>query len=209
MSPQNLPFAVPSPSTYPHAGGAVLIMSRILVLFLGAFLALAGISPAKAQVTKAQATWQQQLQRELPLLGHRNWILIVDSAYPLQTSPGVETLETNTSQTDVVREVLKQLSGSPHVRPTVFMDAELPFVTEADAPGIGRYKEEIAAILSGQQITSLRHEEIISKIDEAGRAFHVLVLKTTLTLPYTSVFLQLNCKYWSDAAEKTLRSKLK
>lgn len=31
--------------------------------------------------------WKQQLDRELPLLGHRNWILVVDKAFPMQTSP--------------------------------------------------------------------------------------------------------------------------
>jgi hypothetical protein len=40
------------------------------------------------------AAWQTKLQQELPLLGHRNWIVVVDSAYPWQTSPGIETVET-------------------------------------------------------------------------------------------------------------------
>ena len=38
-----------------------------------------------------------------------------------------------------------------------------------------------------------------------GKTFHIVILKTTLTVPYTSVFLQLNCKYWSDDAEGQLR----
>ena len=29
-----------------------------------------------------------------------------------------------------------------------------------------------------------------------------------MTIPYTSVFIQLNCKYWSDAAEARLRAKM-
>lgn len=28
--------------------------------------------------------WQSKLQEKLPLLGHRNWIVITDMAYPLQ-----------------------------------------------------------------------------------------------------------------------------
>jgi hypothetical protein len=38
-------------------------------------------------------------------------------------------------------------------------------------------------------------------IDQAGKNFHVLVLRTTPDDPYTSGFIQLNCEYWSNAAE--------
>jgi len=31
-------------------------------------------------------TWQEELERMLPLMGHRNWVLIVDKAFPLQGS---------------------------------------------------------------------------------------------------------------------------
>jgi hypothetical protein len=38
--------------------------------------------------------WKEQLRDELPLLGHRNWIAVVDSAYPLQNSPGIKMIAT-------------------------------------------------------------------------------------------------------------------
>jgi len=144
----------------------------------------------------------------MPLLGHRNWILIVDSAYPLQSSPGVETVETDASQLDVVQAVLDTVNHSIHVRPDVFMDAELPFVSDQDAPGVSAYRTRIAALLHPWKIQSLPHEQIIARIADAGKTFHVLVLKTTMTIPYTSVFIQLNCKYWSDDAEGRLRAKM-
>jgi D-ribose pyranose/furanose isomerase RbsD len=149
--------------------------------------------------------WQSRLAHILPLLGHRNWIMIVDSAYPLQSSSGVETIETNTDQMDVIRQVLTAINGSIHVRPIVYMDAELPYVPEKDAPGVSSYREGIKSVLAGQKITSLPHEQIIAKVDEVGKTFHIVVLKTTMTVPYTSVFLQLNCKYWSDDAEAQMR----
>ena len=43
------------------------------------------------------------------------------------------------------------------------------------------------------------------ELDEAGKSFHVLLLKSKLTLPYTTVFLQLDCGYWSNEAEQNLR----
>ena len=84
----------------------------------------------------ATPDWNKQLVGTMPLLGHRNWILIVDSAYPLQTSPGVETIETNAAQLEVVRTVLSEIENSIQVRPVVFMDAELPFISDSDAPGV-------------------------------------------------------------------------
>jgi hypothetical protein len=85
------------------------------------------------------------------------------------------------------------------------MDAELPFVSEKDAPGVDAYREGIKTALAGRKITSLPHEQIIAKVDEVGKTFHIVVFKTTMTVPYTSVFLQLNCKYWSDDAEAAMR----
>ena len=149
--------------------------------------------------------WQSRLAEQMPLMGHRNWIMIVDSAYPLQSSSGVETIETNSDQVEVLRKVLGAIDGSIHVRPIVYMDAELPFVPEKDAPGVTKYRQEIQSVLAGQKITSLPHAQIISKVDEVGKTFHVIILKTTMTVPYTSVFLELNCKYWSDEAEANLR----
>jgi hypothetical protein len=165
-------------------------------------LMMAGLTAGAQQPA---ADWQTRLAQVLPLLGHRNWIMIVDSAYPLQSSTGVETLETNTDQMEVIRKVLGAINGSIHVRPIVYMDAELPFLTEKDAPGVTAYRREIKTALAGQKITSLPHEKIIAKVDEVGKTFHIVVLKTTMMVPYTSVFLRLNCKYWSDDAEAELR----
>jgi hypothetical protein len=144
----------------------------------------------------------------MPLLGHRNWILVVDSAYPLQTSPGVETMETNATQLEVVRAVLGAIHRSIQVRPVIYMDAELPFVPDSDAPGVSAYRAEVGQLLHNYTVESLPHEKIISDIDETGKTFRVLVLKTNMTIPYTSVFIRLDCKYWSADQEKRLRMKM-
>jgi len=153
--------------------------------------------------------WKMKVQRELPLLGHRNWIVIVDSAYPLQTSPGIETVETGADQLTVVREVLQSVAQSRHIRPVVFMDAELPFVTEKQAPGVTKYRSEIKNALGNLSIHSVLHEQLIHEMNQTSNSFHVLILKSTMTVPYTSVFLRLDCKYWSDADEQQLRQEIK
>jgi hypothetical protein len=159
--------------------------------------------------TRPEEGWQAKIKQELPLLGHRNWILIVDSAYPLQTSHGIETIETGATLPEVTQEVLRDLDGSIHVRPIVYMDSELPYLTDDDAAGVTRYQHEIHTVLGNRPVNRLIHEQLLRKIDEAGGMFDILVLKTTLTIPYTSVFLQLDCKYWSAASEDKLREKMK
>lgn len=156
----------------------------------------------------ASPAWITKVNEQLPLLGHRNWILIVDSAYPLQASPGVETIDTGRGQLEVVRYVLGAIGNSIHVRPDIYMDAELPFVSDDDAPGASRYRAEIGDLLRAYPIQSQPHLKIISTIDETSKLFHVLVLKTTLAIPYTSVFIRLDCKYWPSDAEARLRARM-
>ena len=153
------------------------------------------------------ASWQARVAQALPLLGHRNWILIVDSAYPLQASPGVETIETNAPLVGVLRFVLGAVDNSAHVRPDIFMDAELPFVPDQDVPGASQYRANIADVLRGYQIQTQPHNQLIATVDNASKTFQVLVLKTNATIPYSSVFIRLNCKYWSDEAEARLRER--
>jgi len=152
--------------------------------------------------------WRVTLGERLPLLGHRNWIVVADSAYPWQASAGIETIDTGWDHVAVVRGVLEAIAGSRHVRPAVYLDSELPLVAEAHAPGISACREALAAALGSLAAVSLPHEEIITRLDAAGRAFRILLLKTTLALPYTSVFVELECGYWSAEAERALRSAL-
>ncbi len=173
-----------------------------------ALFALAFVLAAPVFLAAQRPTWQTTVDQNLPLLGHRNWILIVDSAYPLQSSPGVETIETNADQLEVVRYVIGAINKSIHVRPDIFMDAELPYVQEEDAPGTSAYRDAIAKLLDGQNIQSELHQTLIEDVDKAGQLVHVLVLKTRLAIPYSSVFIRLNCKYWGDDAEERLRSKM-
>jgi len=161
----------------------------------------------------ADPPWRMRLNELLPLMGHRNWIAVVDSAYPLQTSEGIETIETDGDQLDVVRRVVREVAETKHVRPLVFTDTELRAVPEDDAPGVTYYRDQLNHFLSefdagSLERQSLPHEQIISKLDEAGKTFHILVLKTRMTIPYTSVFLRLDCGYWTEEQEKRLRERM-
>ncbi len=152
--------------------------------------------------------WNSILHQRLALYGHRNIIAVVDSAYPAQSRPGIETIATGQSQTAVLREVLAELGNVRHVRPRIYLDQELERVPEADAPGISKYRSELKTLLKDAPVESLPHEAIIAKLDQTAQTFDVLILKSDLALPYTSVFIQLECGYWSDDAERRLRASL-
>jgi hypothetical protein len=145
------------------------------------------------------------LARELPALGHRNWVVVADAAYPAQTAEGIRTITTGADQLEVVQAVLKAVDDAPHVRGVIYLDSELKYVPEKDAPGIAAYRTSLEALLEKRGPMSVPHEELIGKLDEAAKTFRVLVLKTDFALPYTSVFVQLDCGYWGADQEKRLR----
>lgn len=150
-------------------------------------------------------SWQDKLARDLPVLGHRNWMVVADAAYPSQCRQGIETIATGTGQIEALRTVLEAIDRAEHLRAIVFLDAELFEVPETDAPGIEAYRKELSALLKGRPQKPVPHERIIAMLDDAAQTFTVLLFKTTMTLPYTSVFLQLDCGYWSAEAEERLR----
>ncbi|HVT99508.1 MAG TPA: hypothetical protein VHE33_18560 [Acidobacteriaceae bacterium] len=179
-------------------------MFRKLLVFALFFVVLL---PNRAHAQQTES-WQAKVAHELPLLGHRNWILVVDSAYPLQSAPGIETLETRAPQTLVLRVVLGEIENSEHVRPDIYTDAELPYVSDEDAPGISQFRANLADLLHAYPVQSQAHGKLIDRIDQDSQKFQVLVLKTNSVLPYSSVFINLKAKYWGDDAESRLRGKM-
>jgi L-fucose mutarotase/ribose pyranase (RbsD/FucU family) len=149
--------------------------------------------------------WKRRLSALLPLYGHRNWVVIADAAYPAQSKPGIETIVADADQMEVVRIVLDAITASRHIRPNVYADKELGFVAEKDAPGVTEFRKQLHAAFSSACITYLPHEQIIARLDQSAEVFHVLVIKSEMTIPYTSVFFELDCGYWNADAEQRLR----
>ena len=136
-------------------------------------------------------------------------ILVVDAAYPFQSKPAIKTIATGEKQLDVVNEVLKAVENAPHIYPEVFLDKEIDFVLEKQAKGIEAYKKELNQLLKGKSVTKELHEELIATIDEAAKTFNILILKTDLAIPYTSVFIRLDCGYWNGDQENEMRERMK
>jgi L-fucose mutarotase/ribose pyranase (RbsD/FucU family) len=155
-----------------------------------------------------RADWKQRLKDLLPLFGHRNWIVVADSAYPAQSRPGIETIVSGAGQIEVARQVLDAIAGSKHVRASIYLDQELQFVAETDAPGVSRYRTQLAELIKSAQTATLPHEQIIAKLDQSAQMFRVFIIKTEMTIPYTSIFFELGCTYWSADAERRLRTSM-
>ncbi len=149
--------------------------------------------------------WKAALKKQLPYLGHRNWILIVDKAFPAQNAPGIQVVNTGKELLPVLEFALNQIARSTHIKPIIYTDLELNFITLEQEPEIEQFRNQLSEILQGNDTQTIPHESVFEKIDEASKLFKVLVLKTEGTLAYSSVFLQLDCKYWSAEKESTLR----
>ncbi len=162
---------------------------------------------ADANRRRAVSDWKQVVRNRLALYGHRNWVVVADSAYPAQSRDGIETIVAGADHRAVVETVVKMIRSSRHVKPAVYTDQELKFVEEQDAPGISSFRAWLTQLLGN--VSVVPHEEIISKLDRAGQTFRVLIVKTDMTMPYTSVFFELDCAYWNGDAEGRLRAAMK
>lgn len=152
--------------------------------------------------------WRKELNENLPLLGHRNWVLVVDKAYPLQSASGIQTIYADEDLLDVLKLVLKEFKRLKHVKPIVYTDKELLFMRDDLCKGVDSFKSNLTQLLSKQSVQVIPHDEIFSKLDAAAKLFNILVIKTDCLMPYTSVFMELDCGYWSSEKEKTLRERI-
>lgn len=185
-------------------------MHRTTVSVFGVLLLTTTLSRAQ----QSNVDWRSILQDRVHSYGHRNWIVVADSAYPTQSAEGIETIVTGADHFEVLQAVMRAVQASKHITPNVYEDRELAAVAESDAPRISAYREQLAAYLNTLSLRNppavqiLLHEKIIAKLAEVSQTFRVLILKTNMTSPYTSVFLELDCAYWSPEAEHRLRSVL-
>ena len=90
----------------------------------------------------------------------------------------------------------------------LYVEEDLLPVLE-QVPGIGRFRGEIDQLLEGRRVNTMLHDEVFGMLDESSSLFRTLVIKTRCTIPYTSVFLQLDCAYWGAEQERALREKMK
>ncbi len=182
------------------------VKSRFCFALCVWIMLLSAFCVAQAPPSEFSSDWKALVQKRLPLYGHRNWIVVTDSAFPAFAAPSIETIVVDESLPSVLAYVAKAISSSSHVRATVFLDQELQFIYEPDYPGVSELREQIAATFSRDQVSSIPHAEAMSRIDEAGKTFRVLLIKTKEAIPYTSVFLRLDCGYLTDEMDRKIKA---
>ena len=133
----------------------------------------------------------------LPSLGHRNWVAVVDAAYPEMVAPGVTTITGGD-----LESVVKALDAARHVRVEAFLDTELDYLSEEDCAGVDAFRVRTARLLAGHAVVKRPHEELIEAVAKAAANFRVLIVKTDRRIPYTSVFFRLECGYWDTCLPK-------
>lgn len=161
------------------------------------------------QQEEVSKDWKTQFNQSLPVLGHRNWIVVADKAFPKQNAAGMQVINTNENLLPVLQYVLQQVNGTSHVKPTIFRDKELQYITEEQAKGVKEFERNAIQLFGGQEVQTILHDSVFTKLDNASKLFTIVVLKTNETIPYTSVFLELDCAYWNAEKERELRVTMK
>lgn len=152
--------------------------------------------------------WRENFSGELPLLGHRNWVLIVDAAYPLQSSQSIKTIVADEDIASVAKEVLSQIHNAPHVKPIVYQDMEFAYMKESWSRGCEELRGELNRTLQQYNPKTILHDEIFERLDKASELFNVVVVKSNCTTPYSSIFIELDCGYWQSEYEQALRNSM-
>jgi len=178
---------------------------RNLILLLAFIASLTFSCMPNKESNLQKEDWKAILEKDLHLLGHRNWILVVDKAFPEQSSPGMKYLYVDEDLLPTLAYVLEQVEASSHVRPIIYRDKELSYISKDQVPGIDAFRRQSKTVLEDKNVNTILHDEVFQLLDKSSSLFRTLVIKTNCTLPYTSVFLQLDCAYWGPENEKILR----
>ena len=59
--------------------------------------------------------------------------------------------------------------------------------------------------LTDPRVTYWEPAKWVARLRQLKTDDNLLLLKTDLTIPYTSVFVELQCGYWGDEAEQSMR----
>ncbi|RJR08801.1 hypothetical protein C4588_05450 [Candidatus Parcubacteria bacterium] len=164
-----------------------------------------------ASTPEYKLSWSKKFNSRLPVMGKDNWIIIGDAAHPSRRAIGIETIATRKSITSVLDYVLSGMDKTGHAGATAWISSELEKIPDRDAIGIAKVHQEIRRQLNNAKITTKTaiEQEILKMIEAEAGDYNILVLKSDTQLPYTTVYLHLDCRYWDETREKRLRDALR
>ncbi len=172
-------------------------------LLLGVTLSLSG-----CMAMRPENAWLGAVDHQVAQLGYRNWIVIAEASFPAHSRPGVRQITAPVEVPEALDYVLQALEKTENVRPQLYLTRELRSMENDFAPGIDGLRDRLKGALHGHEATELDQQSLLTLLEDAGRSFDVLVIRTNTALPYSSVFVELRPGYWDENSESRLRERI-
>ncbi|MGJ8655110.1 MAG: hypothetical protein ACSHX6_01565 [Akkermansiaceae bacterium] len=187
--------------------------NKLTISFFAAFNFLVSCQqpiPQDPSVTwlSTAPTWLTTVDQEVHKLGSFNWVIVAEPSFPALSRSGVTTITTPVNTTEALDGVLQSIDAHSHVRPRIHLIREADAVTEHDTPGINNYRTKLKEVLNERETLTLTNNALNLLITDARKNYRILVIKTTTSLPYTSVFMELESGYWDGVSETALRNRM-
>jgi len=176
-----------------------------LLLFLNSCSSLTSNNNTSTQTP----LWANAVDAEIKALGSYNWIIIADASFPALSTKGSHILVTPTNISGALDYTIQSIESLSHVRPRIYATRESLELSEANAPGIKSHTKAIQKAIAGRETINLSERTIKRLVLEAGKKYRILIIKTESTLPYSSIYLELESGYWDSEAETALRKGMK
>lgn len=177
----------------------------------GGWLAWCALLPlvAGCALTEPAAPWRADLRGHLARVGTRNWIVIAEASFPAHSRRGVVQTTSPEGIPATLDAVLWELETTEHLRPRMFTAREAAYVTNDEAPGIEAFRSELDLAFHGHPRLEIEHRSLLTLLEDAAETFDVLVIRTPTSLPYASVFIELEHGYWDADSEQQMRARMK
>jgi len=184
-------------------------MSFVFRIVVRLFLSICCLGVLAGCVNSSlEKPWMGTVRHELGYLGARNWVVIAEAAFPIQSRRGLRVIQLDADIPDVLDGVEDIIAEKHHVKPRVYVAAELEDVPYDYAPGVNAYKKKFQEALHGRETVSLDHQMLMRMLADTSKSYRVLVIKTSTAMPYSTVFVELGSGYWDAESESALRSNM-
>ena len=152
--------------------------------------------------------WFKELDGEIAKLGSYNWIVIAEPSFPSLSRSGITTLTAPATSPEALDVVFQVIDSNGHTKPRIYLTRESAALNESETPGIDKFRSQLKIALHGREAETLTQDALEILLTDAKKKYRVLVLKTTSSYAYSSIFLELESGYWDGESETSLRKRL-
>ncbi|MBT7957912.1 MAG: hypothetical protein HN759_01140 [Akkermansiaceae bacterium] len=149
--------------------------------------------------------WKKTIRSELTYLGARNWVVVAEAAFPVQSRRGIRVIYIDAEIPDLVDGIEQVIEEKHHVKPRIYVTAEISKVEYDYAPGVKYYRKELESALHGREALALNNNMLMRMLRDTSKTYRLLIIKSRTALPYSSVFMELGSGYWDEESESHLR----